>query len=284
MAMDSVFLALVSDARREQRLVYRRMLSERDGAVDVQRRTLARREEKMREYLAPITSPCPIDRKLFDAQYARFDRRVDTSPEMLLLLSFVKINAAEAYGVERMIEPLMARLRKEETDLELLLTIEKDYHTRILLSTSRYYDLDITAPYRPRASLRALIGVMASVTPAMSRPIVLAAELMGTLYFLDLLRVARETLRDVPAVRDAVEERLTDVLIDEIGHVSFNRLCLGTAGLAQARMLFPVVLAGLSDAVPELRVVGLKLPPNADRPLRSRSELPDEVRRQAFFA
>jgi hypothetical protein len=282
--MESVFSALVSDARREQRLVYRQMLSERDGTLDLQRRTLARREEKMRDYLSPVARPRPIDRKLFDAQYAEFDSRVDTSAEMLLLLSLVKINAAEAYGVERMIEPLMARLRREDNDLELLLTIEEDYHTRILLSTSRYYDLDITAPYRPRASLRALIGVMASVSPAMSRPIVLAAELMGTLYFLDLLRVARETLRDVPVVRDAVEERLTDVLIDEIGHVSFNRLCLGTAGLTQARMIFPIVLAGLSDAVPELRVLGVRLPPNADRPLHSRSELPDQVRRQAFFA
>jgi hypothetical protein len=33
----------------------------------------------------------------------------------------------------------------------------------------------------------------------MSRPVVLAAELMGTLYFLDLLRVTRETLPDLPA-------------------------------------------------------------------------------------
>ena len=85
-------------------------------------------------------------------------------------------------------------------------------------------------------------------------------------------------------VRDAVEERLTEVIIDEIGHVSFNRLCLGSVGLANARMLCPIVAAGLHDAVPEFRPLGLKLGTHVDRPLFERSELPDEVRRRAFFA
>jgi hypothetical protein len=282
--MDSVFSTVLPDARREQRLVYRQMLAARDGDLDIERRTLSRREDRMEHYLAPVSAPRSIDRALFDSQYAKYDRRRETPPELLLLLSLVKINAAEAYGVERMIGPLLARLRKEQDDVELVLTIEENYHTRILLSASRLYGMDVTAPYSPHASLRALIGTMAMVSPAMSRPLVLAAELMGTLYFLDLLRVARETLRDLPALRDAVEERLTDVLIDEIGHVSFNRLCMGIAGLTQARMIFPVVVAGLADSVPELRVLGLKLPENADRPLRTRSELPEQVRRQAFFA
>jgi len=183
-----------------------------------------------------------------------------------------------------MIEPLMARVLRESDDLELILTIEEDYHTKILLSTSGLYGMTVTAPYRPRASLRALIGAMASTPHTMSRPIVLVAELIGTLYFIDLLRVAREVLHDLPAVRDAVEERLTDVIIDEIGHVSFNRLCLGSMGLAQARMLCPIVAAGLGDVVPELRTLGLKLGANVDRPLHLRGELPDQVRQQAFFA
>jgi hypothetical protein len=282
--MDSTFTALPPEARREQRLAYRKLLADRDGEVDIERRTLTRREAKMSHYCAPVDDPRPLDRALFDAQYTQYDRRIETAPEMLLLLSLVKVNAAEAYGVQRMIEPMMARIRHEEDDIEMVVTIEEDYHTRILLSASRYYDLEVTAPYRPRAGLRALIGAMGAVTPSMSRPIVLAAELVGTLYFIDLLRVTRETLRHLPRVRDAVEERLTDVIIDEIGHVSFNRLCLGTVGLMQARMLFPLVAAGLADAVPELKVLGLRLPESPDLPLYRRDELPEQVRRQAFFA
>jgi hypothetical protein len=112
----------------------------------------------------------------------------------------------------------------------------------------------------------------------------LVAELVGTIYFLDLFRVAREVLHDLPVVRDAVEQRLTEVIVDEIGHVSCSRLCLGPLRLAQARTLCPIVAAGLRDVVPELRALGLQLGANVDRPLFERSELPDQVRRHAFFA
>ena len=226
--MNSVFTALPVEARREQRLAYRDFLASRDGTVDIARRTLSRREESMQRYLAPTANSRAMDRSLFDEQYAHYDPRRKMSREMLLLLALVKINAAEAYGVERMLHPLMARVLRESDDLELILTIEEDYHTKILLSASSLYGMTVTGPYRPRASLRALIGAIATVSHTMSRPVVLVAELLGTIYFLDLLRVAREVLRDLPVVRDAVEERLTDVLIDEIGHVSFNRLRLGS--------------------------------------------------------
>lgn len=282
--MNSVFSSLSVEARREQRAAYRGFLAARDGSVDIDRRTLSRREETMQRYLAPAGSTREIDQTLFDEQYARYDVRRAMSREMLLLLALVKINAAEAYGVNRMIEPLMARIRKESDDLELILTIEEDYHTKILLSTSTLYGLTITAPYLPGAGLRAIIGVTANVPHTLSRPLVLVSELLGTLYFLDLLRVVREVLVDLPEVRDAVEERLLEVIVDEIGHVSFNRLCLGSMGLAQARMLCPIVAIGLADAVPELRSLGLKLGRHIDRPLFLRDELPDQVRRQAFFA
>ncbi len=281
--MNSAFSVLPVEARREQRLAYRDFLAARDGTVDIERRTLSRREQRMGHFLTPASSTREIDRALFDAQYAHYDARRETPPEVLLLLALVKINAAEAYGVERMIEPLKARVRGDADDLELVVTIEEDYHTRILLSASVLYGMNITAPYRPRASLRALMGAIATVSHAMSRPIILVAELLGTTYFLDLLRVAREVLRDLPEVRDAVEERLIDVIIDEIGHVSYNRLCLGSLGLAQARMICPIVAAGLGDVVPEFRSLGLRLGTNVDRPLFER-DLPEQVRREAFFA
>src|SRR6201999_2084722 len=95
-AMPSIFTAMTPEARRDQRDAYRQFVAARDGAVDVARRRLARREEKMRDYLAPVSAPRPLDRSLFDAQYASYDPRRQTPPEMLLLLSLVKINAAEA--------------------------------------------------------------------------------------------------------------------------------------------------------------------------------------------
>ena len=239
--MTSVFSALPLEARHEQRLAYRSFLSARDGTLDVERRTLSRREEAMDRYLTPTPSPREIDRTLFEEQYTRYDPRRKLSREMLLLLALVKVNAAEAYGVTQTIESVLGRLLREADDIELILTVEENYHTKILLSASTLYGLSVTAPYRPRPSLRVLIGSIASVPPTVSRPLVLVSELLGTLFFLDLLRIARDVLRDLPAVRDAVEERLCEVIVDEIGHVSFNRLSLGAMGLAQARMLCPII-------------------------------------------
>jgi hypothetical protein len=76
------------------------------------------------------------------------------------------------------------------------------------------------------------------------------------LVFLELLDAARTILKDAPTVRDAVEDRLIEILIDEIGHVSFQRLSMGRTGLALTRALLPIVALGLSSAVPEVRALG----------------------------
>lgn len=46
---------------------------------------------------------------------------------------------------------------------------------------------------------------------------------------------ARTILKHAPSVRDAIEEHLIEILIDEIGHVSFQRLSMGRAGLTLTR-------------------------------------------------
>jgi hypothetical protein len=61
--------------------------------------------------------------------------------------------------------------------------------------------------------------------------------MIGVLVFLELLAAARTILKHAPPVRDAIEERLIEILIDEIGHVSFQRLTMGRAGLALTRAL-----------------------------------------------
>jgi hypothetical protein len=105
------------------------------------------------------------------------------------------------------------------------------------------------------------------------------------LVFLQLLEAARTILKDAPSVRDAVEERLIEILIDEIGHVSFQRLSMGRAGLALTRAVLPIVARGLSSAVPEVRALGAlpRAPVEAFTALARRG-LPETVRRNAFLA
>jgi hypothetical protein len=112
----------------------------------------------------------------------------------------------------------------------------------------------------------------------------MASEIFGTLSFLKLLQAARRILKHDPELRDAVEERLTEVLIDEIGHIAYNRMCLGWAGLAQVRAILPLLAGGLRNAIPEFQALGIRLSCEGAERVTTSMDLPDEVRRAAFIA
>lgn len=262
---------------------YREFLQARDGIVDPANRTLSKREDGMRRFL--VSGDRWIDRELFELQYERFDPRRATSAEMLLLLALVKVNAAEAYGVHRTIDGALARARRSDDATELILLVEEFYHTKILLSAARLYGIDGLGAVRPHFALRALVSSIATVPDFLARPLTLAGEMVGVLVFLQLLDATRTVLKDAPAVRDAMEERLIEILIDEIGHVSFQRLSMGRAGLALTKALLPIVARGLSNAIPEVRALGaLPRAPVDSITALARQGLPDTVRRNAFFA
>jgi hypothetical protein len=276
------FSAVSRTARPAILRQYREYLQARDGIVDVTNRTLSKREDAMQRFL--VTGDRWIDRELFARQSRRFDPRRNTPAETLLLLALVKVNAAEAYGVHRTIDGALQRARGSD-DTELVLLVEEFYHTRILLSAARLYGIDVVAPARPHIALRALVTGIATLPDFLARPLTLAGEMMGVLVFLKLLDSARTVLKDAPAVRDAVEERLLEILIDEIGHVSFQRLSMGRAGLALTRALLPIVTRGLARSVPEVRALGaIPHAPVEGITALARRGLPETVRRNAFLA
>jgi hypothetical protein len=156
---------------------------------------------------------------------------------------------------------------------------------KILLSAARLYGIDVVAPARPHVALRTLVSSIAILPDFLARPLTLAGEMIGVLVFLQLLEAARTVLKSAPAVRDAVEDRLIEILIDEIGHVSFQRLSMGRTGLALTRAILPIVARGLAGAVPEVRALGAipHAPVEAITSLARRG-LPETVRRNAFLA
>jgi len=262
---------------------YRQYLRARDGIVDVTNRTLSKREDGLRRFL--VAGDRWMDRELFERQYRHFDRKRDTSAEMLLLLALVKVNTAEAYGVHRTIAGALERAHGSNDDTELVLLVEEFYHTKILLSAARLYGIAVPAPARPHFALRALVSSIAILPAVLARPLILAGEMIGVLVFLELLDAARAILKHAPSVRDAVEERLIEILIDEIGHVSFQRLSMGRAGLAQTRALLPIVALGVSRSIPELRALGaIPRGPVDGITALAHHRLPETVRRNAFIA
>jgi hypothetical protein len=292
MARD-IFTPVLEGERQERLLAYAEFLAARDGTPDLEGRTLSRREEAIQRFLSPkIYYQGPMDAALFAEQYQRFDPRRSTPEALLLLLTFLKINASEAYGVEEILVNRQATglsKRQEATGLstagiEIFTVLEEFYHTRILCSAGRHFGISTALPFKPSVPLQALVSAIVKLPALFTVPLTLDAEILGVIAFQRLLPVIGRVFRDNPALRDALEERVIEVLVDEIGHISYNRLLLTPRRLELARALLPAVALGQGGFLPEATILGVFPIPWGEVFSFELKSLPQEVRRQAFLA
>ena len=104
--------------------------------------------------------------------------------------------------------------------------------------------------------------------------------------FIKLHGVTRRVLASDAETRDALLERIEEICTDERGHISFNRMHMGAAELAQTRIILPVAARVLARAFPELVALGAyPVDVLAELPLLVEPRhLPDSVRLQSFIA
>ena len=264
---------------------YLAFLGRRNGDMDFDRRRYSKREAHLQALgAAGVTYQGRFDEAQFRRQYARYDTAEPTDPATQLLLMFCKVNAGEAFGVEVMREARKAYFLRAEAQYqaEKIIANEEEYHTKLLVGATAYFGVTMDQSFVPPLPLKILIHGLAGMPQRFFHSVLLAAELAGIYTFSTLLDVTRVVLRDQPEVRDAMEERLCAVLVDEIGHVSYNRLALGSAGLRLARWLYPLVQKSVA-ASPEFRA--LRAHAGGGLPLQQFDylHLPEAVRRQAFF-
>jgi hypothetical protein len=283
--MYDLFAAAPKDLRRARLSEYAQFLVERDGEMNLKLRTLSRREEAIKKYETRPALVRDMDRAEFRKQYVSFDRRKPLTPEMLLLLALVKVNSAEAYGVARNFQRAMQRAMQNDDQAELRILLEEGYHTRILLSSANRYGVEVHEPYHPPSALRVLIGAIATAPMAIARPLTLAGEIIATLMFAKLVGIAERVLKNDPETRDAVVERVVEICTDECGHISYNRMHMGPADLAQTRLILPTTARIMSTVFPELVAIGA-FPVDVMRelPLLDPKNLPECIGKQAFVA
>lgn len=281
------FYSLIPEAPREDLLrSYRAFLGERNGTTDA-RIPFPRREAWMAQSETwSVRHRGQLVAESFERLYARYDPRAELSAPLLALLTFVKVNAAEAYGVE-VVTP--TRLKKQLAsglfgEVELLVAKEETYHTRILLGAARQFGLEPPkVPYRPPLPLKLLIGSLAHSPEAVFHPILLGAELSGVFQFDWLLRKVGEVFKSEPELRETLEQRLVEILIDELGHVAFNRLAVGGRGLRAAREMAPRIANQTARMTPEFLALGWGRATLDEFPRFDLGGLPDEVRRRGYF-
>jgi hypothetical protein len=284
--MRDLFLAMPKEMRAEKLGEYGAYLKDRDGDLNIKDRTLSKRELLIAKHEAPPTALASMNEAEFRRQYNSFDKRTMRSPEMLLLLGLVKVNSAEAYGVECNFQRTMARAEAQGNDTLLRILCEETYHTRILLSSANHYGITVNDAYRPPSALRIMINGIATAPDAIALPLTLAGEFIATLMFTKLLEIVPRILKHSPEIRDAIEERIVEICTDEHGHISFNRMLAGNTEFAELRIILSITARIMRTVFPEMVALGAfpmdilkEMPLLADPKL-----IPEPVRRHAFLA
>ncbi len=280
------FYAPIPESVREDLLrAYREFLERRNGDMDLTR-GFSRREEWLREAASWDSQYTgPVDGGNFNRAYASFAEVKKLSLPELALLTFVKANAGEAYGVE-----VVGRVRQKRQDgtklfhqVEKLLGFEETYHTRILIGATQHFGVKVAGAWKPTLQLRLLIGSLAYAPGLFFHPILLASEIAGVYMFQWMLKRVGEIFKDQPAVRESMEQRLIEILVDEVGHVAFNRMAVGPTGLSVARKMAAGVLRGVSGHTPEYKALGMTEDEMSKLNSFDLQHLPEEVLRRSYF-
>ena len=198
-----------------------------------------------------------FDQELFDRLYSGEASDSETTLGHLLLVAFTRINAAEAYGVN-----VVSDVRKFQADssdlmhqVQHVLHNEEHYHTRILVGATHHYGVTAPGAFVPPTALKILIHSLARSPKMWFHPILLASEIGGVFMMNWLLERIGQWVPQTD-LRESLEARLIEILIDEVGHVAFNRLAVGDAGLGIGRMLAPLVTSSMPAITPELKSLG----------------------------
>lgn len=247
-----MILTTQDDGDRRQTLQrYLDFLQSRDGALDLRGRRLPRREEFFQRIEArPVRWQGNIDVERFHRNHEAARAEPGLPEQMLFLLACAKANRSERWGVE-----LGFRLGNAERatahPADGYIEVEEFYHTRILLDVLRCFGLQVELR-PPAVAARAAIASMALLPRRLGLPVILAAEIVGCVGFRLLLEKSRTLFAAQPEVQERVGELLEEILIDELGHVTYCRARLGGFGMSMSRVLLDGIMRALLADIPEL--------------------------------
>ncbi len=244
--VQALFRPLPDALRRDAADAYLQYLKARDGRIDLASRTLSSREPFfVRLAEDPVHAPAGIDAATFHRNHARSDPEPGLSRELLWLLAVAKANRTECYGMEEHIV-VNGILDGEKADTQAHVDMQEVYHTRILLDVLRCFDLEIEIG-QPALAARIAVQAMIRLPNKMALPLILCSELVASVAFRLLLDTGYELFGHHPALWSRLSVLLQQIMIDEVGHVTYCRARLGPFGLTAAKAFLPLVAKSLMD-------------------------------------
>jgi hypothetical protein len=234
-----LFTALPATERRALGERYLAFVRERDGEPDLARRTLARREswfEEFRRRPVPEWHGERIDAGDFKRWHLGERTLDDASPLCLWLVAIARANEGEEWGVDYLLDRGGFQGLGKHGTLQPrdFADLEETYHTRIFKEIVRLFGLDFELRPPPRR-IQQSVKLMAYLPESLSFTLLAAGELMGTIAFLELAERAERLLGSHPATLACVRDLLDEILVDEVGHVTYLLGSMGPARLSVVR-------------------------------------------------
>lgn len=236
---ERLFTALPAAARRALGERYLAFVRERDGEPDLAHRTLARRESwftALRAKPAPVFGGERIDAAAFKEWHLGNRPLRDASPLVVWLVGIARANEGEEWGVDYLLDRGGFQGLGKHGTLQPrdFADLEETYHTRIFKEIVALFGLEFELR-PPPAPIQQSVKLMAYLPESLSFTLLAAGELMGTVAFLELAERAEKLLKDEPAILTRVRELLDEILIDEVGHVTYLLGSMGPARLSVVR-------------------------------------------------
>jgi len=227
----------MNDDRERGIARYREFLAARDGAADLLRHTLSKREAFFDEITRrPVRSRRVIDRAAYVRNLARRRPETGLDERLLWLVATAKINQAERFGVG--LAELFGRVNADDREpARIHAMLQETYHTRILADVVGMFGLAVHAR-PPRFPVRAMIKFMVSAPERWTLPVAGANEMAGCVLFRAMRDKGVELFSDEPEVAERIRLLYDEILGDEIGHVGFIAAQLGELGRRVMRGLY----------------------------------------------
>lgn len=247
-----VFTALTRVERRAFVAHYRKYLRERDGAPDLTTYTLTLRESALRaiEHRGVRRGDASIDQAVFDRNANEQDVADEglDEPTLWAVLA-ARLNRHEQYAI-RYLEERGRYVGGDPDDPRTYIDMEERYHGRIMDEALR--SLGLEPRWRPPSRLtRFMLRQIVRLPRFISDVTVLCGEIIGVATFMLVRERAAALFAGQPASARRLHALLTEILVDEIGHVYYLRSQLGPVRLALARRLLPVIARVMTRDLPE---------------------------------
>lgn len=248
-----VFTPLSRAERRAFVEHYRDYLRRRDGVPDTTAYTFSVREavfRRLEEDPVARTGEPIVDRAVFDRNANEQDVADEGLDEATLwAILAARMNRQEQYAI-RFLEERGQYAGGDPDDPTTYIDIEERYHGRLLDDALR--TLGLEPRWRPPPRLtRFMLRQIIRLPRFVSDVTVLCGEIIGVASFMLLRERAAVLFADQPASAQRLQFLLTQLLVDEVGHVYYLRSRLGPVRLRLAQLLLPFIARSMLKDVPE---------------------------------